>query len=98
MLIIGGTRPIGVPTAKAYVDAKAERVVITFRSSNKAVALAANVKQESKTSAEVLSYQVVLQDAGDINKLWDDLKRDEINMDVLVLNGSGTPKGTPEGT
>ena len=85
ILITGGSSGIGLAIAKAFAQAGAKHLIIVGRRES------VNLSSASKIRAE---YPDVLVegcngDIGDltsIDKLWTDLARENVHVDVLVLN------------
>jgi short-subunit dehydrogenase len=96
VLIAGGSTGIGFAIARAFVRAKAARVILLGRREavvkESAAKLAAEVVDKAATTVVPLVCDVV--NLAESAKLWDSLKKDGIFVDVLVLNAAtfGEPK------
>ena len=97
VLITGGTGTIGRAAAEAFVTAGADTVVITSRDAKKATSIAEQIEAEGRGLTKVRSYQMELRDVDSIKALWDNLARDGIELDVLILNASDLVPPVPEG-
>ncbi|KAL2072307.1 hypothetical protein VTL71DRAFT_11650 [Oculimacula yallundae] len=78
---------IGRAAAEAFVIVGASIVVITSRSLEKAIRVAKEIEAVGKGTT-VLGFQYEIRNEASGNALWDDLRRDCIEIDVLVLNAS----------
>ncbi|KAB5571747.1 hypothetical protein GE09DRAFT_1267992 [Coniochaeta sp. 2T2.1] len=93
VLIAGGSTGIGYAIARAFVQAKAARVIILGRRADvtkqSAAKLAAEVSTgSSSTTTTVTGLQCDIVDLADAEKLWDGFKKDGVFIDVLVLNAA----------
>jgi FlaA1/EpsC-like NDP-sugar epimerase len=87
ILITGGSDVIGRAAAQGFVTAGADVVAITSRSKEKASRVAKEIEAVGK-GTKVLGYQYEIGDEASVNALWDSLKRDGIEINVLILNTS----------
>ncbi|KFY14404.1 hypothetical protein V492_02651 [Pseudogymnoascus sp. VKM F-4246] len=87
ILITGGSDVIGRAAAQGFVTAGADVVAITSRSEEKASRVAKEIEAVGK-GTKVLGYQYEIGDEASVNALWDNLKRDGVEIDVLILNTS----------
>jgi NAD(P)-dependent dehydrogenase (short-subunit alcohol dehydrogenase family) len=87
ILVTGGSDVIGLAVAEGFVTAGAGVVAITSRSEEKALRVAKEIEAVGK-GTKVLGYQYEIADEASVNALWDNLKRDSIEIDVLILNTS----------
>ena len=88
VLITGASAVIGRAAAQGFVTAGADVVAITSRSAEKASRVAKELEAAGNGHTKVLGYQYEIADEDSINALWDSLARDEIQVDVLILNAS----------
>lgn len=88
VLITGGSAVIGRAGAQGFVAAGADVVAITSRSAEKASRVAAEIEAAGKGHTKVLGYQYEIDDEVSVNALWDNLDRDGVQIDVLILNAS----------
>jgi len=99
VLIAGGSTGIGFAIARAFVRAKAARVILLGRREavvkESAAKLAAEVGDKTtSTTTTIIPLVCDVVDLAESAKLWDSLKKDGIFVDVLVLNAAtfGEPK------
>lgn len=88
ILITGGSAVIGRSAAQAFVTAGADTVVITSRSAQRAADAAKEIEGEGHGRTKVYGYQYEICDADSVTSLWDQLARDGIEIDVLILNAT----------
>lgn len=85
VLITGGNAGIGYAIAEAFSQASAAKVIILGRSARKTTDAAAQLAREHPgTHVEGLVCDVASPDA--VEELWDNLQKDHLVVDVLVLN------------
>jgi NAD(P)-dependent dehydrogenase (short-subunit alcohol dehydrogenase family) len=87
ILITGGSAVIGRAAARGFVTAAADVVAITSRSEETASRVAKEIEAVGK-GTKVLGYQYEIGDEASANALWENLKRDGVEIDVLILNTS----------
>jgi NAD(P)-dependent dehydrogenase (short-subunit alcohol dehydrogenase family) len=85
VLITGSSGGIGLAVAKAYVTAGADVVVVTSRKAEKAKRVANELQAVGKDLTKVLGYRWEQKEDASINALWDDIQRQHIQIDTLVL-------------
>lgn len=98
VLITGGSAVIGRATAEAYVTAGADTVVITSRSAEKATKVAKEIEASGNGQTKVAGYQYEIKDINSVKTLWDNLDRDGIQIDILVLNATDLAPAASERT
>jgi len=96
VLVAGGSTGIGFAIARAFVRAKAARVILLGRREAVVKESAAKLAAEAvdKTTTTVVPLVCDVVNLAESAKLWDSLKKDGIFVDVLVLNAAtfGEPK------
>jgi glutamyl-tRNA reductase len=85
VLITGSSGGIGLAVAKAYVTAGADVVVVTSRTVGKAKQVANELQAVGKDHTKVLGYRWEQKEDASINALWDDIQREHIQIDTLIL-------------
>ncbi|KAH7186103.1 uncharacterized protein B0J16DRAFT_363143 [Fusarium flagelliforme] len=89
ILITGATRGIGFEIARAFAAAGAERVIILGRDQSKSDSAAEKLTQETGRNVfEGRSCEIA--SPASVDKLWDQLDSDGIDVDVIVLNAALT--------
>ncbi|KAK4246820.1 hypothetical protein C7999DRAFT_32791 [Corynascus novoguineensis] len=97
VLVLGGSVSIGFAIAKAFVQASTTRVIITGRRE----AVLANAVTQLEAEAAKCSGTTITGIVSDMadprasEELWEDLKRDGLIVDVLVLNGMVAGEAQP---
>lgn len=89
VLITGSSEGIGFGIAQGFAAANAERLILSSRSQPKLDAAAEQLKKE-KPGIKILTKICDCSDLASIQKLWDELAKDDIYVDVLVLNAGAT--------
>lgn len=97
VLITGGTGVIGRAAAQAFVIAGADTVVITSRDAARAADTAKEIEARDQSYTKVRGYEMELRDMDSVKRLWDNLARDGIELDVLILNTTDLVAPVPEG-
>ncbi|KAK5651261.1 hypothetical protein OQA88_12669 [Cercophora sp. LCS_1] len=97
ILITGGSAGIGLATAKSFITASASTIVITGRRPEILSNAIASLTEAAKTSGKgtrIIGKQSDGSNPDAINTLWDELAKDGVVVDVLVLNIAkfATPK------
>ncbi|KAL2018062.1 hypothetical protein VTK56DRAFT_1294 [Thermocarpiscus australiensis] len=96
VLVLGGSISIGLAIAKAFVQASASHVIVTGRRQAVLENAVAELKAEAKSSSTTITgIASDMADLADSEKLWNDLKRSGIVVDVLVLNGVAAGPAKP---
>lgn len=92
ILITGGASGIGYEIAKSFLAASAAKVIITGRRVEKLEEAVAslNSSKPEKSTATVLWRQQDVSDLSNIETFWRNLKSDNLEVDVLVLNATHT--------
>ena len=88
ILITSSSAVVGRAAAAGFVTAGADTVVVTSRSAEKALTVAMGLEVAGKGNTKVVGYQYEIADGGSVNKLWDCLERDRIQIDTLILNAT----------
>lgn len=91
VLITGGGTAIGLATAKAFVTASADTVIILGRRAD----VIANAKQSLEEVAKatggetkIVAHVLDVTDKDAVDALWTELAKDNIKIDVFVSNAS----------
>lgn len=92
VLIIGASSGIGFAIAKAFVEAKAARVILTGRRTETLEQAAQTLRAPVATS-DVVPIVCDIQDDNSIRNLWQRLLLNDIFVDVLVINAADTSSG-----
>ncbi|KAM5341356.1 hypothetical protein ACJ41O_014387 [Fusarium nematophilum] len=87
VLITGGSAGIGLAIAHAFSQAGAQRVIILGRREERVRAVAAELGSEHPKT-QVSGRAADVSDLASLSQLWDDLAKDGIVIDVLVLNAA----------
>ncbi|KAK3339833.1 hypothetical protein B0T25DRAFT_626588 [Lasiosphaeria hispida] len=92
VLIAGGSTGIGFAIARAYVQAKASRVILLGRREDVLKKAAATLASEAadKTATTVDALVCDAADLADSERVWGQFKKDGVLIDVLVLNAATT--------
>ena len=93
VLIAGATGGIGLAAAHAYLKASAEHVVILGRREEALSTSVSELKNARPfgSPTKVIGKQCDIGNQTQIDRLWGDLKSENIAIDVLVLNAAATP-------
>lgn len=100
VLIVGGTGVIGKQAARAFVVAGASRVILTSRHIQRAETTAAEIQSDgeiNKNGAKVIGLKVDVGEAAEVEELWDHLEKEDLSIDVLVLNATKMNPPAPNG-
>jgi NAD(P)-dependent dehydrogenase (short-subunit alcohol dehydrogenase family) len=92
VLITGSSEGIGYAIAKAFTQAKASRVILIGRRPD-ALSIAAHRLEALPGSTIIRFYTCDINDEASIEKMWQSLRRDNIYVDILVLNAADTTTG-----
>lgn len=87
VLITGGHVGIGFAIARAFAQAGAERIILVARRSS-VVDSAASRIQTQFPEAQVIGRECDVSDTGSVDTLWQDLAKENIVVDVVVLNAA----------
>ncbi|KAL4731182.1 hypothetical protein ACLX1H_000143 [Fusarium chlamydosporum] len=94
VLVCGGSTGIGHAIARNYCIAGASNVIILGRRDDVASAAASKLSQDyADTAVTARTCDVFTRDQA--QQLWDDLEKENILVDVLVLNAVGQPAMQP---
>ncbi|RDW80982.1 hypothetical protein BP5796_05680 [Coleophoma crateriformis] len=88
VLITGASEVVGRAAAQGFVTAGADTVAITSRSAEKAARVAKELEAAGNGQTKVLGYAFDVDDEASVHGLWDQLARDGVQVDVLILNAS----------
>jgi len=91
VLITGASVGIGFAIARAFVQAKTTRLIITGRRQSVLDDAARRLEAEASKAGSpsvITSYSLDVSSLEATEKLWTDLKRDVVVVDVLVLNAA----------
>lgn len=92
ILITGSSSGIGLYTAEAFVTASAFQVIILGRQQELLTTAVAELEasKHPSSSTKILSRKCDIGDGKEMEELWQGLKKDAIEVDVLVLNAAKT--------
>ena len=92
VLIAGGSTGIGFGIARGFVRAKASRVIILGRRKDVLKQSVTELQAEAdKATGTVVEGRICnVADLADSDRLWNQLKREDIFIDVLVLNAAAS--------
>jgi len=93
VLITGSSDGIGLEVARAYITARAKTVVITSRTEEKAQRTVADLSANAKDGTKVVGFQLELNNEKSVQKLWDNVRDADIQVDVLILCASESLTG-----
>ncbi|EXL94522.1 hypothetical protein NOF04DRAFT_11487 [Fusarium oxysporum II5] len=91
VLITGGSGGIGLAIAKAFIAAKAKRVIILGRHVDKLDSATVELSKEAATTGSPTVAEARVCDISSLestSSLWTRLRADEIVVDVLILNAA----------
>ncbi|KAK8137215.1 NAD(P)-binding protein [Apiospora sp. TS-2023a] len=94
ILVTGGGGGIGFHIAKAFLQASAATVIIVGRRLDFITKAATQLGQDFPKS-QVLGLQCDVASHADVERVWADLKKRGIEVDVLVLNATIVPPPKP---
>jgi NAD(P)-dependent dehydrogenase (short-subunit alcohol dehydrogenase family) len=92
ILIIGASSGIGFAIAKAFVQAKAARVILTGRRTE-TLEQAAQTLRGSFATSQVVPIVCDIHVEHSIRNLWEWLSLNNVFVDVLVINAADTSSG-----
>ncbi|KAI0387933.1 NAD(P)-binding protein [Hypomontagnella monticulosa] len=101
ILITGGTSGIGYYIAKAFVLARAHKVIILGRRADVTANAAATLLEEAKmqslgaSSTQVVGLVCDVGSATDVSALWGRLAGEGTHIDVLILNAAAVAPAVP---
>lgn len=87
ILITGASEGLGYGMAEAFAQAKAAMVILTSRSKDK-LDKAAGPLQHAYPDTQVKSIVSDASDVSAIGTMWDDLSKEGIFVDILILNAA----------
>ncbi|KAG5766084.1 hypothetical protein H9Q72_005834 [Fusarium xylarioides] len=91
VLITGGNRGIGFAIARAFVEARAERVIIVSRRHDAVTAAVDRVAKEAKDNGSPTLVEGRISNIADMessSSLWMGLENDGVHVDTLILNAA----------
>ncbi|KAF4415000.1 hypothetical protein FACUT_13770 [Fusarium acutatum] len=91
VLITGGNRGIGLAIARAFVEARAERVIIVSRRHDAVMAAIDKIAKEAKDngSPTIVEGRICnIADMESTSSLWLAIKKEGVHVDTLVLNAA----------
>ncbi|KAI0595426.1 putative short-chain dehydrogenase [Biscogniauxia sp. FL1348] len=88
VLITGGNQGIGFAIARSYIKASAAKVIISGRRADAVATAAAELAAEAPSGTQVEGRVCDVSKPSDIKGLWEGFAKDEIVIDVLVLNAA----------
>jgi NAD(P)-dependent dehydrogenase (short-subunit alcohol dehydrogenase family) len=90
VLIAGATGGIGLATAHAFLKASPSQIIILGRRESALTAAVAELNAARPTSspAKIIGKQCDISDPAHVNKLWEGLKSEHIEVDILILNAA----------
>jgi short-subunit dehydrogenase len=94
VLVCGGSAGIGHAIARNYCIAGASNVIILGRRSDVANEAASKLN-DAYPSTKVTTRTCDLFNRTQAQQVWDDLERDNISVDVLIVNAVGQPALQP---
>lgn len=74
------------------------QIPLTSRSAQKEADVAKEIQAKGGGRTKVLGYQLEIRDVNPVNALWDDIARDGIQVDVLILNTTDLVPLAADGT
>jgi NADP-dependent 3-hydroxy acid dehydrogenase YdfG len=92
IMITGASSGIGFEIAHAFLTASASQVIILGRRPDALASAVAKLEalKSPHSQAKILSRQCDVGNGPEVEKLWQGLKKDRIQVDVLVLNAAKT--------
>lgn len=87
VLITGGHTGIGYAIARAFAQASAERIIIVGRRADLVTSAASRLKAQFP-KVQTLGRVCDVSDLGSADALWEELAKDDIVVDVVVLNAA----------
>ncbi|KAL5343328.1 hypothetical protein BJX70DRAFT_353810 [Aspergillus crustosus] len=101
VLVTGGASGIGYAIVRAFVLARAGRVIIVGRREKAVNDAASSLKSEIESSSsspfqsEISGRVCDISALDDIDRLWDELAQEGINVDVVVSNAASFSQNRP---
>ncbi|KAK3380503.1 hypothetical protein B0T24DRAFT_696975 [Lasiosphaeria ovina] len=95
VLVSGGSAGIGFATARAFVQAKAARVIVTGRRPALVAEAAAKLAAEASPATTVSGIATDSSSLADTEALWAQFAADGVVVDVLVLSAAAVGEPTP---
>jgi short-subunit dehydrogenase len=92
IMITGASSGIGFEIAHAFLTASASQIIILGRRPDALASAVAKLEalKSPHSQAKILSRQCDVGNHVEVEKLWQGLKKDGIQVDVLVLNAAKT--------
>ncbi|KAF4184904.1 hypothetical protein CNMCM8927_001236 [Aspergillus lentulus] len=97
ILITGGSSGIGFAIARAFALADADRVIILGRREAAVTEAVSSLRSELPSSfqGQISGRVCDISDQAHIDDLWDQLARDNVDVDVVVLNAASFSQVKP---
>ncbi|GFG16914.1 putative dioxygenase C576.01c [Aspergillus lentulus] len=97
ILITGGSSGIGFAIARAFALADADRVIILGRREAAVTEAVSSLRSELPSSfqGQISGRVCDVSDQAHIDDLWDQLARDNVDIDVVVLNAASFSQAKP---
>lgn len=93
VLITGGHTGIGFAIARAFAQANAGRIVIVGRRADRVTSAASRLEAQFP-KVQTLGRVCDVSDLASVETLWDELAKEDIFVDVVVMNAAKLSTGT----
>ena len=90
VLIAGATGGIGLAAAHAYLKASPKSIIILGRRNEALLAAISelNNARAAKSITKIIGKQCDISNSAQVDRLWADLKSEQIQPDILILNAA----------
>lgn len=90
VLVAGATGGIGLATAYAFLKASPSRIIILGRRESAITEAVAELNAARPTSSptNIIGKQCDISNIAQVDKLWEGLKTERIEVDILILNAA----------
>lgn len=97
IIITGGSSGIGYAIARAFAEASASRIIVLARRQEAVTAAVSSLLSElpSTFQGEIQGRVCDISNQRNIDELWDNLKRENVEVDVVVLNAASFSQTKP---
>lgn len=97
VLVTGGSSGIGFAIARAFALADADRVIILGRREAAVTEAVSSLRSELPSSfqGQISGRVCDISEQAHIDDLWDQLARDHVDVDVVVLNAASFSQAKP---